>query len=337
MTAMNAIAAATDPDPYPYYAALARDGLQYDAALKLWIAASPQLIREVMAHPACRVRPPAEPVPAAIAGSAGELFGMLARMNDGPRHAQARSVLQPVLDAMDGGAAAVYARRMAGELACELAQRSGASMLNRMMAEVPVRVIAELLGFAPAHGPEIARQVGAFAACLSPLSSAAQIAAAHEAAWALLAAMRTLHDAPPPALANLVGLMSQTYEATAGLIGNSVIARWRGHGGTAAELVAGTAQMDPSIQNTRRFLVEDAQIGGVPLRAGDVVLLVLGAAAREGLGFGHGMHRCPGQRLAETIAVAVLEVLLQMPLPQQPTWRYRPSVNARIPEFLEAA
>lgn len=332
MTAMNAIAAATHPDPYPWYAALARGGLHYDAALKLWIAASPALIREAMAHPACRVRPPAEPVPAAIAGSAGELFGMLARMNDGPRHAQARALLQPVLDAMDAGTAAVHARRLAGELA----QGGVASMLNRVMAEVPVRVVAQLLGFAPGQGPEMARLVAAFAACLSPLSSAVQIAAAHEAARALLAAMRTLHDAPPPALANLVGLMSQTYEATAGLIGNSVIARWRGHGGSAAELVASTAQLDPAIQNTRRFLAEDAQIGGVPLRAGDAVLLVLGAAAREGLGFGHGVHRCPGQRLAETIAVAVLEVLVQMPLPEQLIWRYRPSVNARIPEFLEA-
>ncbi|MGB9991400.1 cytochrome P450 [Pseudoduganella rhizocola] len=333
MTAMNAIAAATHPDPYPWYATLARGGLQYDAALKLWIAASPALIREVMAHPACRVRPPAEPVPAAIAGSAGELFGMLARMNDGPPHVQARAILQPVLDAMDAGTAAAHARRVAGELA----HGGAASMLNRVMGEAPVRVMAELLGFAPSRGPEIARLVAAFAACLSPLSSAARIGAAHEAARALLAAMRTLHDAPLPVLANMVGLMSQTYEATAGLIGNSVIARWRGHGGTAAELVARTAQLDPSIQNTRRFLVEDAQIGGVSLRAGDAVLLLLGAAAREGLGFGHGVHRCPGQRLAETIAVAALEVLVQMPLPQQLIWRYRPSVNARIPDFLEAA
>ena len=329
MMPMNAIAAATHADPYPWYAGLARDGLHYDAALKLWIAASPALIREVIAHPACRVRPPAEPVPAAIAGSAGELFGMLARMNDGPRHVQGRSVVQPVLDAMDTGTAAMHARRIAGELA----QGADAAMLNRVRAEAPVRVIAELLGFAPGRGPEMARLVGAFAACLSPLSSAVQIEAAHEAARALLAAMRELHDAPVPELANRVGLMSQTYEATAGLIGNSVIARWRGQRGTAAELVASTAQLDPSIQSTRRFVAEDAQIGGVPLRAGEVVLLVLGAAAREGLGFGHGVHRCPGQRLAETIAAAVLEVL---PLPQQLNWRYRPSVNARIPEFMEA-
>lgn len=331
MTPLNAITAATHPDPYPYYAGLARDGLQYDAALRLWIAASPALIREVMTHPACRVRPPAEPVPATIAGSAGELFGMLVRMNDGPGHMQGRAALQPVLHAMDAGTVAIHARRIAGELA----QGSDACTLNRLMAEMPVRVIAELLGFVPGRGPEIARLAGAFVACLSPLSSAAQIDSAHEAARALLAAMREVHDAPLPQLANMVGLMSQTYEATAGLIGNSMIARWRGKGGgTVAQLVAGTAQLDPSIQNTRRFLAEDAQIGGVSLKAGDVVLLLLGAAAREGLGFGHGAHRCPGQRLAETIAVAVLEAV---PLPEQLRWRYRPSLNARIPEFLEAA
>jgi cytochrome P450 len=328
---MNVIAAVTHPDPYPYYATLAQGGLRYDAALKLWIAASPELIREVMAHPACRVRPPAEPVPAAIAGSAGELFGMLVRMNDGERHTQGRAALQTILASMDDDAVALRARRIASELAAG----SDAAMLNHVAAETPVRVVASLLGFDAARMAEIARLVGAFVACLSPLSAGAQIEAAHDAARALLAAMQDVSDAPLPELANMVGLMSQAYEATAGLVGNSVVARWRGASGTAAQLVARTAQEDPSIQNTRRFLAADAHIGGVSLKAGDVVLLLLGAAAREGLGFGHGAHRCPGQRIAETIAAATLEVLMQTPLPEKLTWRYRPSVNARIPEFLE--
>jgi cytochrome P450 len=330
---MNVIAAVTHPDPYPYYATLAQGGLQYDAALKLWIAASPELIREVMTHPACRVRPLAEPVPAAIAGSAGELFGMLVRMNDGARHAQGRAALQAILASMDDDAVALRARRIASELA----GGSDAAMLNRVAVETPVRVLASLLGFGAARMAEIARLVGAFVACLSPLSTGAQIVAAHGAARALLAAMQEVSDAALPELANMVGLMSQTYEATAGLVGNSVVALWRGETGTGAQLVARTARQDPPIQNTRRFLAADADIGSVSLKTGDVVLLLLGAATREGLGFGYGAHRCPGQRIAETIATATLEVLMQSPLPQHLTWRYRASVNARIPEFLEAA
>ena len=53
----------------------------------LWVASGAQLVEEVLSHPALRVRPLAEPVPAAIAGgSAGEVFGALVRMNDGARH-----------------------------------------------------------------------------------------------------------------------------------------------------------------------------------------------------------------------------------------------------------
>ena len=45
----------------------------------------------VLTSEACRVRPPAEPVPRALAGSAaGSVFGRLVRMNDGDAHAAAR-------------------------------------------------------------------------------------------------------------------------------------------------------------------------------------------------------------------------------------------------------
>ena len=109
---MDAIAAVTQADPYPYYAALAErtigspagpkgaagpetPGLFHDARLALWIAAGPAAAAAVMGHPACRVRPVAEPVPAAIAaGCAGQVFGALVRMTDGERHAAPR--LAPV-------------------------------------------------------------------------------------------------------------------------------------------------------------------------------------------------------------------------------------------------
>jgi cytochrome P450 len=62
-----------------------------------------------------------------------------------------------------------------------------------------------------------------------------------------------------------------------------------------------------------------------------VILVLLAAAGR---GFGHGAHACPGQAMAEAIAAAAISSL-PGPLPRM-AWRYRPSVNARIPEFMEA-
>src|SRR5262245_35711036 len=77
--------AVTHPDPYPYYADLvARCPLHRDDALGLWVASSAEAVMAVLTSERCRVRPPAEPVPAALAGSAaGDVFGRLVRMNDG--------------------------------------------------------------------------------------------------------------------------------------------------------------------------------------------------------------------------------------------------------------
>ena len=73
MPPTDPIAAVTHADPYPYYAALARERPLYrDDTLNLWVASSPQAIAQVLAHPAARVRPPAEPVPRGLCpGPAG--------------------------------------------------------------------------------------------------------------------------------------------------------------------------------------------------------------------------------------------------------------------------
>lgn len=321
--------------------------LEWDAARGLWVAAGAALVEEVLSHPALRVRPLAEPVPAAIAGgSAGEVFGALVRMNDGERHAAPKLALQRALAlAATGDVAQQRARAVAAHLLAE--DRS----MGAWVFEAPVSTVASLLGFADAQLPAVARWMGDFVACLSPLSSAAQVEQAHAASMRLLAAMRELLQAAPQGslaatvaqeaaaagwqgdhaiLANLVGLLSQTYEATAGLLGNSLVAIQQGAAGIdPSALVAQVMETDPPIVNTRRFAAERCEVGGVTVEAGQAILVMLGEAKR---GFGHGRHACPGQQLAQQIAAGCIEALRSKPLPQL-TWTYRASVNARIPEF----
>jgi len=321
--------------------------LEWDAGRGLWVAAGAALIEEVLGHPALRVRPLAEPVPAAIAdGSAGEVFGALVRMNEGDRHAAPKLALQRALAfAASGEVARQRARAVAAALL------AAGRPLGTWAFEAPVSTVASLLGFADAQLPAVARWMGDFVACLSPLSSAAQIEQAHAASLRLLAAMRELLQAAPDGsvaaavaqeaaaagwqndhaiLANLVGLLSQTYEATAGLLGNSLVAIQQGAASEDANaLVAQVMETDPPVVNTRRFAAERCEVGGVTVEAGQVILVMLGDAKR---GFGHGRHACPGQRLALHIAAGCIEALRGKPLPQL-SWTYRASVNARIPEF----
>jgi cytochrome P450 len=380
------LAASAHRNPYPYYAALvAGPALVFDAPRKLWIAGSAASVKEVLGHPVCRVRPVAEPVPAAIVGSqAGEVFGHLVRMNEGLRHDAPKLALQRFLAAVDLERVQARTEVLALQVAGQGPLRGAA--LSRWAFEVPVMAVADLLGFDEAELPQVARWMADFVACLSPLSTPDQLAAAGDAASALLerfsdlvqrsaaqpgsdlarlqheAAQAGWHDAQA-LLCNAVGLLSQTYEATAGLIGNSITALASQPGLLDAmsrepakllQMVHEVSRYDPSIHNTRRFVVEATQVAGIPLQADDVVLLVLAAAGRDPAcntrpeefllerqdrvvpGFGHGAHQCPGQALACAIAAAAVKVLLvsgRLKDAASFSWAYRPSMNARIPVF----
>lgn len=339
----DALAAVTQPDPYPYYAALAqRVEPAYDERLGLWVAAHPGTVRAVLAHPDCRVRPVHEPVPPALAGPAGDVFGALARMNDGAGHALPKAVLLEALAALPGDGVTAHARRIAAAL---LPGPVDAAALTAFAFEVPVRTVASLLGCSPAP---VAGHVRRFVAGLAPRADAGTIAAAHEAAAALLA-LAAAAEAPllhavregarrhgwtdtAAVRANVLGLLSQTYEATAGLIGNAVVARLRGDARPAAQLVDAVMRTDPPVQNTRRFTVASIDIAGVRIGANETILLVLAAAGEP---FGHGRHACPGQALARAIAVQALTVLQERGALPDVAWRYRASPNGRLPEFME--
>ena len=382
----NILAASAHRNPYPYYATLAvGPALVFDAPRKLWIASSAASVKEVLGNPACRVRPVAEPVPAAIVGSAaGEVFGHLVRMNDGLRHDAPKLALQRFLAAADLDRVQARTQALAFKVAGEGVLRGDA--LSHWAFEVPVMTVADLLGFSEDELPQVARWMADFVACLSPLSTPTQLAAAGDAASALLARFAELvqtataqpdsalarlqreaaqagwHDAQA-VLCNAVGLLSQTYEATAGLIGNSITALAAQPGlleamgrepGKLLQMVHEVSRYDPSVHNTRRFVAGATEVAGIPLQAGDVVLLVLAAAGRDPAcnprpdefllerpdrevpGFGHGAHQCPGQALACVIAAAAVRALLvsgRLKDAASFSWTYRPSMNARIPVF----
>ncbi len=381
----NPVAAASHDNPYPYYDALLRGApLVFDPALKLWVASRAAVQREIFAHPDCTVRPSAEQLPAALAGSsAGAIFAHLVRMNEGAAHLQPKRVLQQALADIDLAAACATTDTHAVGLASVhgLPERAG---LTAWIFDLPTYVVADLLGCASTELAQLAAWMAQFVRCLSPLSSAAQLAEASQAARALQSRFTALlgsASARPASLiarvrddalasgwsdqqaivANLIGLLSQTHEASAGLIGNSLVAlatrpqlaaQLRRDPGLAEALVREVARFDAPIQNTRRFVTRDCTIGGVALAAGEVILLLLGAAGRDSgvyaqadqllltrvqataPTFGHARHACPGQQLALTIAARAVVCMVSIPGALDAlAWTYRASPNARLPLF----
>jgi|SRR5688572_7678838 len=379
------LTAAAHPDPYPYYAALlAYRPLYREHRLGLWVALGAREVAEILCSEAVRVRPPTEPVPAAIAGApAGEIFKNLVRMNDGPRHAQAKGAVSACLTAIDAAQTAAIARREAAALTRTLSiqHRQGLDAFNFAL---PVRVVAQMIGLPEEIAGRCAALIGDFARCLSPLSGPDEIAQSNQAADSLL---QLLRDAWRPnsglathaerlrnhglgereaILANLVGFMSQTYEATAGLIGNTLLAlarhphicrRIAGDDTLLQRVIEEAARHDPSVHNTRRFVAEDCVIAGEAMKQGDQILVVLAAANRDphrershvfdpdradrsSFTFGAGRHACAGQAIATAIAAAGIRALMAHGLDISALAgpvEYRRSINSRIPLFGGAA
>jgi cytochrome P450 len=366
MHTMNPISAATHVDPYPYYAELrAEGGLTFHPDLNLWVASSARAVCAVLAHADCRVRPAQEPVPAAIAkGMAGKVFSQLMRMNDGERQRCPRAAIEPELAALDLEPinALVAARLITAD----------ADGVYKAMFRGPVCVVAALLGFTPAQARAVSELTADFVACLSPLSNDLQLAAADAAAEQLRGYFIELLAEPASDLlsaiqqrfvgdeeiliANLIGLCSQTFEACAGLIGNTLLALRHQpalRGESIDALLSEAQRFDPSVQNTRRFVAAPCEIAGVRVEAGDVILLlasanrdpalnerpeefVLQRENRRSFSFGSGRHQCPGQALAMSIAGATVREILGRGIDlNRLGWHYRPSLNGRIPVFSE--
>lgn len=387
MKAINAVTAATHPAPYAYYASLvAGPPLIFDESLGLWVAASASAVTAVFQHPHCLVRPAREQVPHALAGlPVGEIFSHLVRMNDGEKHARPKIALRHALARLAPAQIDACTRNAILALSATYDFRS-ADTLSSVAHSLPIYVVAGLLGFDEAALPEIDAWMAAFVASLSPLSTGEQTACGSEAAQALLERFAVLatqeggrqdsliglvqqeariagwHGAAA-VVANLIGLMSQTYDATAGLIGNSIVALLTQPGleesvrrdpMLATAVVEEVSRFDPPVQNTRRFVVESTSIGGADLATGDAILLLLAAASRDPqansqpdeflldrmdrrvFAFGHGVHVCPGQALASSIAVAAINALLESNTvlrERDMRWCYRPSLNGRVPVF----
>ncbi len=380
------IAAVTHPDPYPYYADLAAHRPLYrDATLGLWVAASAAAVTAVLTSDRCRVRPPTEPVPAALRGSsAGMIFGHLVRFNDGAGHCPFKGAVSAALEAISATQATERSRAWARALVEEIEPTRDPGCLSRFAFHLPIYVAASLLGIPDDLLPQTAAWAGDFAHCLAPGSGPAQVARGTAAAGNLLtmfdALVPTLRDGATDTLlailarearrvgrddtgiivANGIGFLFQAYDATAGLIGNTLLAlashpevysRLVADPGLLPNVIDEVLRYDPSVQNTRRFVVGDGAIAGQKMHEGDGILVILAAAGRDPsvnphpehfdifradrrvFSFGTGPHACPGAPLATTIARAGIAQLLAAgadPERLAKSVTYRPSQNVRI-------
>jgi cytochrome P450 len=383
MFPQDPIAAVTHPDPYPYYTDLvARRPLYYDDKLGLWVASSANAVTAALTSGLCRVRPAAEPIPKSLLGSpAAEIFRHLVRMNDGERHCPFKEAVSSALASIDVAKAAQLGARWARFLL----EERGSNRLSLFAFRLPVYVMGSLIGVPEDMLSQTALWMDDFARCLAPASDPDQIERGKTAAGHLLQMFRDLPNrddgllnalareatgsagaiSSDGVIANGIGFLSQPYEATAGLIGNTLLAlasrpEARDRVATDPEflhsVIHEVLRYDSPVQNTRRFLAEDGFVAGEKMKAGDAILVILAAANRDPSAnpnperfdvfrkerqiftFGVGAHACPGEALATTIAKAGVGRLIASGVDLgrlAETMTYRASANVRIPIFEE--
>ncbi|NOK18689.1 cytochrome P450 [Corallococcus carmarthensis] len=359
--------AVTHPDPYPYYAELrARGGLHRVPGFEPWIAADAATVRAVLTNEHCKVRPRAEPVPPHLVGTAaGALFGRLVRMNDGgPFPAVKQTLSRALPEALREVEA--ESRRWAERLFA----KPSLSRLPDAALQLPVFVLGSLLGFPEDTLEASVRDVEAYVRSVAgPKVNSEGAAKLNERVAACFQAtprtpftarLMEGHGAEDLRIPNAVGLLTQAYEATAGLLGATLraVARMpslrdqlaRGEC-TLDDVVQEAVRYGSPVQNTRRFTHARALVAGQELEAGATVVVVLAAANRDPLEnpqpdaflprrvgrqtftFGLGAHACPGPLLATAMATAAAERVLSSgldlaPLSGSVTWRA--STNTRV-------
>ncbi|MGT2434014.1 hypothetical protein ACU4HD_44340 [Cupriavidus basilensis] len=178
----DALQAIVHADPAPYYAELAATRpFFFDAALGWWVAASAEAVDAVLGSTACRVRPPEEPVPKAVAATpTGAFFGHLVRQIDGPDHSTRKAKVMAALGRLDVSALARHAQRHA-RTALPDAASLDAALDTDAHFRVPLATIAQTLLGDHADAPACQADIAAYLAALGPGASAAAVALADAA------------------------------------------------------------------------------------------------------------------------------------------------------------
>jgi P450-derived glycosyltransferase activator len=342
-------------DPYAIYRGMPRFG---PTRIGNWVTTSHRLCNTVLRDRRFGVRA-AELVDAP---HVTDEFDMSFLDKDPPDHTRLRRLAQPAFSPKQ---MADYRPRVESTVD-ELLDRATAAgefdLVSAYAAPLPIRVITDLLGVPDADAERFARYGTVIASALDgihSLSHAARLKAANRELRELFETLFALRRREPAddlvsrivaaegdriqphemvPMCNL--LLVAGFETTVNLVGNAVNAlldhpaQWAAlcadPAGLAGAAVEETLRYDPPVQRTARCAREDVDLDGHPVRRGQYVVTLLGAANRDPeafpdpdtfdiqreqtadhLAFSSGIHYCVGQPLARLEAEIALRRLAE--------------------------
>ncbi|MEU0126925.1 cytochrome P450 [Streptomyces sp. NPDC006289] len=272
----------------------------------------------------------------------------------GAEHRRHSEMVVPALEAADPFEIRRHCEQLADRLVDGICARGTADLVAEFAEPLPVLVLSRLVGFPDEEGADIARVLkdladggpgaqeayGRFGEHMRRLVAAKRAAPGDDVTSRMLADPEPFTD--EEYALDLMAITAAGHLTTADWIGNSLrlmltedqfadsLAGGRRSVGDAMNEVLW--EESPTQILAGRWAVRDTRLGGRDIRAGDMLLLGLGAAntdplIRQDMGsggaghhasngahlaFSHGEYRCPfpAQEIAETIARTGIEVLL---------------------------
>jgi cytochrome P450 len=166
----------------------------------------------------------------------------------------------------------------------------------------------------------------------------------------------TVGDERPLLINSLRAIFVAGYSSAGSMLVNAVhtlVAAGSGNTKIGATAFHELVRFEGAVQATSRAVISDSELGGQPLRRGDVVVAVIGSANRDPdafadpdvlhldrahnphLGFGRGIHACLGTRIALLLGMQILNLLFEnheVELNSEPV--RRPSATIRTLDHL---
>jgi cytochrome P450 len=281
--------------------------------------ADPALVRAILADPGYTVPDPGCGAPPR---TMHWLRQNVARFSHGTDHARRRELAESLLRPLDPVRLRAAARDQTSSVIDE-AGRGPFNVMARVARRVPGLVLAAALGSAD---PEVV--IGH----LAPVAAVYQPGPAdpRPADGSVARLAELMPGGPGELVAARIGLLIQAYDATAGLIGNAVVAGIRvGHPVPAAELVGQALRADPPVRFTRRVSPSGETVA--------LDLTVGGDDPAGHLAFGYGQRICPGAAHAIALAEGAVQPLLARCRWTGAAIGYPEPSALRAPERLELA